>query len=77
MKVSSVATHHILSILHRNNALHISDYIRIEPNNLSAKYAKLRLDSANKISYKMLQELSFQDFNYNKVQLQNFFKEEQ
>ncbi|MBR4631364.1 MAG: patatin-like phospholipase family protein [Treponema sp.] len=77
MKVTSVATHQILQILHRNNALNIKDYLRIEPNNLTEDYKNLKLDSADDQSYKKLQELSFQDFNQNKHLLQKFFKEEE
>lgn len=76
MKVTSIATHQILQILHRNNALNIKDYVRIECNNLPQQYNNLQLDSADEESYKILQELSAQDFNQNKCKLQQFFEEE-
>lgn len=77
MKISSFGVHNIINFLSKNEALFINKYLRIESENLPDKpeCKKLSLDSANKKTYRLLSELSFNDFNKNKTNIINFFKE--
>ena len=76
MKISSTATDQILKFLHREHALSIQNYLRIEPQNLPTNLLDLKLDSADEESYKKILAQSASDFNQNKTKLQNFFTEE-
>lgn len=76
MKISSMATDQILSFLYKNHSLNIKKYLRIETKNLPTNYLDLKLDSADKESYKKILGLSAQSFNDNKNELYNFFMEE-
>ena len=77
MKISSFGVHNIINFLSKNEALSINKYLRIESGNLPDKpeCKKLSLDSANQKAYRLLSELSFNDFNKNKMDIINFFKE--
>ena len=75
MKISSKATDQILSFLFKENSLGITNYTRINCQNIPIQYQKLKLDSADKESYKQILELSSKDFNLNKDKLQQFFEE--
>ncbi|UTC79096.1 patatin-like phospholipase family protein [Treponema sp. OMZ 799] len=77
MKISSFGVHNIINFLSKNEALFINKYLRIESENLPDKpeCKKLSLDSANRKTYRLLSELSFNDFNKNKTNIINFFKE--
>lgn len=77
MKISSFGVHNIINSLSKNKALFINKYLRIESENLPDKpeCKKLSLDSANRKTYRLLSELSFNDFNKNKTNIINFFKE--
>ena len=77
MKISSFGVHNIINFLSRNEALSIHKYLRIESQNLPDKpeCKKLSLDSANPKTYKLLSELSFNDFTKNKADIIKFFKE--
>ena len=74
---SSFGVHNIINFLSRNEALSIHKYLRIESQNLPDKpeCKKLSLDSANPKTYKLLSELSFNDFTKNKADIIKFFKE--
>ncbi len=76
MKISSTATDQILKFLHREHALSIQNYLRIEPQNLPTNLLDLKLDSADEESYKKILAQSSSDFNQNKNELHNFFMEE-
>ncbi|WP_427194623.1 patatin-like phospholipase family protein [Treponema denticola] len=77
MKISSFGVHNIINFLSRNEALSIHKYLRIESEDLPDKpeCKKLSLDYANNKTYRLLSELSFNDFNKNKTDIINFFKE--
>ncbi len=78
MKISSLGTKQIMDFIKQNHAFQVKNYLRIETENLpsSKKYKKLALDYACNESYKILKSLSFNDFNKNKTNIINFFKED-
>lgn len=76
MKINSIATDSILSILSRSKAAYISKYLRIDCGVLSDSFKDLKLDSSDDDSIKNLLELGAKDFYNKKYEITNFFSEE-
>lgn len=76
MKVNSIGTDYIMRILLRSNASYLRKYERIDCGVISNNCSNLKLDSADETSLSKLLELSHQDFNNKKIELTDFFKEE-
>lgn len=77
MKISSIGVHQIVRFLSKNHALGINKYLRIESNNIPPQYSRLKLDSADEMSYMQMLELSRHDFDNHKTDLADFFKEDE
>lgn len=77
MKISSIGVHQIVRFLSKNHALGINKYLRIESNNIPPQYSRLKLDSADEMSYIQMLELSCHDFDNHKTDLADFFKEDE
>ena len=75
MKISSIGTNQILCFLHKNNALNINKYLRIESQNVPNDIKKLSLDLATEEAFNLMLSRCANDFNQNKCALYDFFEE--
>ena len=75
MKISSIGTNQILSFLHKNHALNVNKYLRIESQNVPNDIKKLSLDLATEEAFNLMLSRCANDFNQNKCDLYDFFKE--
>ena len=75
MKISSIGTNQILRFLHKNHALNVNKYLRIESQNVPNDIKKLSLDLATEEVFNLMLSRCANDFNQNKCDLYDFFKE--
>lgn len=75
MKISSIGTNQILSFLYKNHALNVNKYLRIESQNVPNDIKKLSLDLATEEAFNLMLSRCANDFNQNKCDLYDFFKE--
>lgn len=76
MKISSIGTNQILCFLHKNQALNVNKYLRIESQNVPNDIKKLSLDLATEEAFNLMLSRCANDFNQNKCALYDFFEED-